>query len=162
MGFPGGASGKEPTCQCRRQKRQGFDSWVGKMPWRRAWQPTPVFLPGESMDRGAWQAAFHRVAKGWTRLKWLSIQANFHYCKVALKFWDPPEISQLSSVQSLSRVQLFATPWTVACQAPLSMDSPGKNTGVGSHFLSQGIFLTQGSKPGLQHCGSRNLHERIK
>ena len=47
-GFPGGASGKEPACQCRRQKRHGFDPWVGKIPWRRAWQPTPVFLPGES------------------------------------------------------------------------------------------------------------------
>ena len=46
--FPGGTSGKEPTCQCRRHKRQGFTLWVGKIPWRRAWQPTPVFLPGES------------------------------------------------------------------------------------------------------------------
>ena len=48
MGFPGGANGKEPTCQCRRYKRLRFDPWVGKIPWRRAWQPTPVFLPGES------------------------------------------------------------------------------------------------------------------
>ena len=47
-GFPGGASGKESTCQCRRHKRHGFDPWVRKIPWRRAWQPTPVFLPGES------------------------------------------------------------------------------------------------------------------
>ena len=49
-GFPGGASGKEPACQCRRLKRYryGFDPWVGKIPWRRAWQPTPVFLSGES------------------------------------------------------------------------------------------------------------------
>ena len=38
----------------------------------------------------------------------------------------------------------FATPWTVALQAPLSMGSPGKNTGVGCHFLLQGIFPTQG------------------
>ena len=43
-----------------------------------------------------------------------------------------------------SRVQLFATPWTVARQAPLSIDSPGKNTGVACHALFQGIFLTQG------------------
>ena len=43
----GGASGKEPACQCWRCQRQGFDPWVGKTPWRRAWQPTPVFLPGE-------------------------------------------------------------------------------------------------------------------
>ena len=42
-------------------------------------------------------------------------------------------------------VQLFVTLRTVAHQAPLSMDSSGKNTGVGCHFLLQGIFLTQGS-----------------
>jgi len=47
-GFLGGASGKEPTCQCRRLKRHRFDPWVGKIPWKRAQQPTPVFLPGES------------------------------------------------------------------------------------------------------------------
>ena len=46
--FPGGSSGKEPACQCSRCKRHGFDSWVGKIPWRRAWQPIPAFLPGES------------------------------------------------------------------------------------------------------------------
>ena len=43
-----GTSGKEPACRCRRRKTQGFDPWVGKIPRRRAWQPTPVFLPGES------------------------------------------------------------------------------------------------------------------
>ena len=48
QGFPGGASGKEPVCQCRRRKRHEFNPWVRKIPWRRAWQPTPVFLPGES------------------------------------------------------------------------------------------------------------------
>ena len=55
MGFLGGASGKEPACQCR------FDPWVGKTPWRRAWQSTPVFLPRESHDREAWQATVHGV-----------------------------------------------------------------------------------------------------
>ena len=39
---------------------------------------------------------------------------------------------------------LFAIPWTVACEAPLSMGFPSKNTGVGCHFLLQGIFPTQG------------------
>ena len=47
-GFPGGTSGKEPACHCRRHKRYRLDAWVGKISWRRAWQPTPVFLPGES------------------------------------------------------------------------------------------------------------------
>ena len=45
--FPRGTSGKEPICQCRRSKRHGFSPWIGKIPWRRAWQSTPVFLPGE-------------------------------------------------------------------------------------------------------------------
>ena len=39
-----GSDGKESTCQCR----QGFDPWVRKIPWRREWLPSPVFLPGES------------------------------------------------------------------------------------------------------------------
>ena len=46
-GFPGGTSGREHTCQCRKHERCGFAPWVRKIPWRRAWQPTPVFLPGE-------------------------------------------------------------------------------------------------------------------
>ena len=48
MGFPGGTSSKEPGCQCRRHKRCEFDPWVQKIPWRSAWQPTPVFMPEES------------------------------------------------------------------------------------------------------------------
>ena len=48
LGFPGGTSGKEPACKCRRCKRRGFNPWVGKSPWKRVWQLTPVFLPGES------------------------------------------------------------------------------------------------------------------
>ena len=44
-GFPGGVRGKEPACQNRRRE---FNPWVGKSPWRRTWQPTPVFLPRES------------------------------------------------------------------------------------------------------------------
>ena len=79
-GFPGSSAGKESACQCR---RHGFVPWVGKIPWRRKWQPTPVFLPGKS----------HR-------------QRN---------------LAGYSSVQSLSCVQLFATSWTAACQASLSI-----------------------------------------
>ena len=47
LGFPDDASSKEPTCQYRRHKSL-LDSWIRKILWRRAWQPTPVFLPGES------------------------------------------------------------------------------------------------------------------
>ena len=47
-GFPDGARGKEPACQCMNCRRCGLDPWVRKIPWRKAWQPTLVFLPGES------------------------------------------------------------------------------------------------------------------
>ena len=46
--FPMWRSGKESACQCRRRKRHRFDPWVRKIPWRRKWQPTVVFLPGKS------------------------------------------------------------------------------------------------------------------
>ena len=55
-----------------------------------------------------------------------------------------------------SHVQLFASPWTIARQSPLS-DSPGKNTGVGCHALLQGIFPTQGLNPHLLHCQEGSL-----
>ena len=48
MGFPGGSDDKEPVCQCRRCKKCGLDTRVGKIPWNRNWQPTPVFSPGKS------------------------------------------------------------------------------------------------------------------
>ena len=50
--FPCGASGKKKlACQYRGHKRCKFYPWVGKIPWRRAQQPTPVFLPGESQGQ---------------------------------------------------------------------------------------------------------------
>ena len=50
-GLPWWLRGKEFICQCR---RHGFDPWVGKVPWRRKWQPTPVFLPGKSHGQRGW------------------------------------------------------------------------------------------------------------
>ena len=46
-----------------RRNRHRFNPWVKKIPWRRAWQPTVVLLPGDTMDGRAWQAAVHRVAE---------------------------------------------------------------------------------------------------
>ena len=53
MGFPGGTSGKEPACQGRRLKRHRFLLWVGKIPWRRAWQ-LQYFCLENPMDRRDW------------------------------------------------------------------------------------------------------------
>ena len=67
LSFPGGTSGKEPTCECRRHKSYVLDPWVRKIPWRRAWQPTPVFLPRKSPwteEPGGLQSiGLHRVGK---------------------------------------------------------------------------------------------------
>ena len=55
-------SGKESACQCRRRK---FHPWSGKISWRRKWQPTPVFLPGES--QGQRSLAGYIQPTGWQR-----------------------------------------------------------------------------------------------
>ena len=52
VSFPGGTSGKEAACQCRRHKRHRFSPLVRKISWRRGWQSTSVFLPGESLGQG--------------------------------------------------------------------------------------------------------------
>ena len=68
-------------------------------------------------------------------------------------------MSEASEVKLFSRAQLFATPWTVACTKLLRpWDFQGKHTGVGCHFLLQGIFPTQGLNPGLSHCRQTLYH----
>ena len=47
LGFPGGSVGKEPTCNAGDIGDIGSIPGLGRFPWRRPWQPTPVFLPGE-------------------------------------------------------------------------------------------------------------------
>ena len=83
LGFPDGSIGKESACSGEDTGDVEFNSWVGKIPWRRKWQPTPVLLrespwtemathsstlEGNSMDRGDWQATVHGVAKSQTQL----------------------------------------------------------------------------------------------
>ena len=104
-GFPGGASGKEPACQCRRHKRLRFNLWIGKIPWRGHGDPIKYSCLENPMDRASWQATAHGVT--YTRV--LACQ------EICISYF------QFSSVQLLSCVQLFATPWTAACQASLSI-----------------------------------------
>ena len=57
MGFPGSSVGKKSTCNAGDTGDMGLiPGECGKIPWRRAWQPTPVFLLENPMDRGAWRA----------------------------------------------------------------------------------------------------------
>ena len=87
-GFPGGAGGKEPACQCRRC-RDRFDPWVKKIPWRRAWQPSPMFLPGEShctQEPGRLQSiGLQRVRYNWRKNNH-KILGLFKTCQKTEKF----------------------------------------------------------------------------
>ena len=75
QGIPGGASGKEPTCGCRRCKRCR-DQSLGRSPGGEHGNPPQCScLEYSPMDRGAWRATVHRVAQGQTQLKWLNMQA---------------------------------------------------------------------------------------
>ena len=116
--LPPGAVVKQSA---HRFTRLRFSPWVGKSPWSRKWWPTPVFLLGNPMDRGALLVTVHGVTKSWTRLS------------------DRTELNCLV-------LKLFLTLWyLVDCQASPSVRFPSKNTGVGCRFLLQVIFLTQGS-----------------
>ena len=60
MGFPGGSVVQESAYQCRRHR---LDPWVKKIPWRRKWQPTPIFLPREFHRQRTWWGTVHRSHK---------------------------------------------------------------------------------------------------
>ena len=108
------------------------------------------------MDIGAWKAIVHEVAKSRTRL------SDFKEFSIQREISEAPyqciSSVQFSSVQLLSHVCLFATPWTLAFDAPLSMGFSWQYTGVDCHFLLQGIFPTQGLNSGLSHCRQTLYH----
>ena len=64
----------------------------------------------------------------------------------------PDKVQRALCCAVLNRVRFSVTLWTIAHQAPQSKGFPGKNIGVGCHFLFQGIFPTHGSNPHLLHC----------
>ena len=73
VGFPGGATGKEPTCQCRTHKRNremwGSIPGLGRSPAGGHGKPLQYSCLDNPMDRGDWQATVHGVTKSWTQLK---------------------------------------------------------------------------------------------
>ena len=68
VGFPGGSDSKESAFNAG---DPGFNPWVRKIPWRREWQLTQAFLPGESHGQRSWQATVHGVANSQAGLKQL-------------------------------------------------------------------------------------------
>ena len=102
-GFPSGAGGEEPACQCRRHKRHGFYPWIRKIPWRRKWHPTPVFFPGESHGQRSlagyspWSLAGYSP---WGRKESdMTEQLSMHTCQI--------EKCTLSQLTLLSHYQKF-------------------------------------------------------
>ena len=75
LGFSHGSVVKGSTCQCR---RCGFISWLEKIPWRRKWQPTPVFLPGKSCGPRNQRVRYNLVAKITTECSYTRVLKNPH------------------------------------------------------------------------------------
>ena len=115
---------KEFTCYCR---KYGFDPWVRKIPWRRKWQPTLVFLLDNPMDRGAWWATGHGVAKSWT---WLGTYISH------------PQISGLRQ-QHLFCWEIFDLGWGLgrACVYTLRLTWIGLKTRGWNHLMKRMINL---------------------
>ena len=114
-GLPRWLSGKEPTCWCRRHE---FEPWIREIPWRRKWQPTPIFLPAKSHGQ--------RSLVGYCNKSLAQLSDATTTTFIPYSTQPAPQPSQDyflvgSSVQSLSCVWLFVTPWTTACQASLSI-----------------------------------------
>ena len=93
-------SGKESTCQYRRHR---FNPWVRKIPWTRKWQPSPVFLPGNPMDRETWQlqsTGSQRVGHDWAHMQdILNLLLYFTNFTVYLEAHDPSfqEVKQVGN-----------------------------------------------------------------
>ena len=70
LGFPSDTSSKQHACEWKRQKRHGFNPWIGKMPWKRVRQHTPLFLPGDSHgQKSLWgYRGSQRVRQDWSDL----------------------------------------------------------------------------------------------
>ena len=95
--LPRWRSGEESPCQCRRRKRCRFSLWVGKIPWRRKWRPTSLFLPGKlcgQEDPGGLQSIkWQRVKHDWARI---SPSPGTKRCRYQLlKELEPAEVVKL-------------------------------------------------------------------
>ena len=124
-------AGKEPTCQCRRRERHEFDPWVGKIPWRRKWQPTPVFLFGEFHGQRSLAGCSSQGCKELDVTEWLTQHTSFPTSTHLSVFSN----SAPRMLSCFSHVRLCANHGLEPARLLCSWDSPGKNTGVSCHFL---------------------------
>ena len=123
-------SGKESACNA------GDVGLIRKTPRRQNCNPLQYSCLENPMDRGAWWATVHVVTKSWA---WRRNSTCTHNASL-VTFCYPHSVS---SVQSLSHVQLFVTPWTVTHQVPLSMGFPRQEYWSGLQFSSPGDLPEQ-------------------
>ena len=131
MGLPGGTSGKEPACQCRTHNEMGVRSLGQKIPWRLKWQPTPVFLMENPMDRGAWRAIVHRVTKSGSQLKRFSMHALCmqhlgvvvgQVCQLNALQQSLNHTNQRLHVCLLKQKEFYVTKWDLSLPTEQSLD----------------------------------------
>ena len=139
--------------QCRRHKRYGFSPWVEKIPWRQKWQPTPVFLPGESHGKGPMWAMVHGVAKSQTWLKWHSVSACTCTHTHTHMHAQPTHRIQQGHKVSRDKIQLFC-PQVHYLRLDISL--AGKNCISRAHqdFLQLPYTWSEEIIPGFSRIGS--------
>ena len=121
-GFPGGASGKEPACQCRRCKRRRFDLWSRRSPGGGHSNPCWYSCLKNSTDRGAWQATAHRIAKSWTWLSCLSTHSvalggkDFTVPISQMRKLRPGEVDWLVPSYTAGDGLILGWGWVIGCR----------------------------------------------
>ena len=88
LGFPRWLSRKVSTCQYRRHRRRGFETWLQKIPWRRKWESTPIFLLGESHGQrslGGLHRGLHRAGHDWACMH-LWVTSDFSPSSIMLQW----------------------------------------------------------------------------
>ena len=134
-------------------------SLVGKIPWRRAWQPTPVFLPGESPRTeepgGLQSTGSQRIRHNWatkhrgTKILQAMWQGQKNEGKKNDSMISCYNTHVLYSVTQLCLTDSLQPHGQYPSRLLCPWNFPAKNTGVGCHFLLQGIVPTQVSNPCL-------------
>ena len=140
-GLPWWLSSEESACSASDMgRRHGSDSWFRKIPWRRNWQPTPLFLPGESHGQRSLVATVHRVTKIWTRL---SMQQRYHvrhgFCNQDYYFWLYSVIFQDPLI--FCRVQIGKSNRNIKAMTPVSF-----------RCLMMSLILTISSLMIIRYC----------
>ena len=157
-------SGKQSACQYRRRRKHGFDSWVGKIPWSRKWQPTLVFLSGKFHGQRSLVGCRPWGLKESDTTEWLGTQASaglpwcFWQQRHCLQGRGPgfPSLGQEDPLEkemtTHSSIPAWKIPWTEEPGGPQSMGCKGRPIWATNTFT-----FTQASmvlKPRTSRCSS--------